>query len=63
MDIYTKLSHLENQLTLLVDITVANKGAVDTTGMALSSTFLNMLEQVQAISRDAKTMERRQQNS
>ena len=62
MDIYTKLGHLESQLTLLVDLTEA-KGAVETTGEALSAMFLNLLEQVQAIQKEVTSGERRKQNS
>jgi hypothetical protein len=62
MDIYTKLSHLENQLTLLVDVTEGN-GSVETTGKALSSTLLNLLQQVQSIQQEITSAEKRKQNS
>ena len=52
MDIESKISHLERQIAFLVDLTEGQKQPLNTSNQALSSIFLNLLQQVESIHSD-----------
>lgn len=61
MDIESKISHLERQIAFLVDMTEGQKQQINTSNQALSSIFLNLLNQVESIHSDYLDMS--EQNS
>ena len=52
MDIESKISHLERQITFLVDLTEDQKQPLNTSNQALSAIFLYLIQQVESIHSD-----------